>query len=185
MEHVIAKLLQDFEKGKMNRRQLIQSLALAATAASAAAAAPQAPAAGRALKAVAINHISYHVADCARARDFYVDLLGMKVLSDDGKRATLSLGAMGFEIGTRPANRLGLDHIGYTIDNWNKDAVEAELRRRGIKPLAFSTPSQSWIPMEEEAKRLGLQRLPDNTPEITIKDPEGLPVQLLGRFNGQ
>ena len=37
MEHIIAKLLQDFEQGKMNRRQLIQSLAMAATAASAAA----------------------------------------------------------------------------------------------------------------------------------------------------
>ena len=35
MEHIIAKLLQDFEKGHINRRQLIQSLALAATAASA------------------------------------------------------------------------------------------------------------------------------------------------------
>src|SRR6516165_12092896 len=30
MESVIAKLLQDFEQGKMNRRQLIQSLSLAA-----------------------------------------------------------------------------------------------------------------------------------------------------------
>jgi len=29
MESVIAKLLQDFEQGKMNRRQLIQSLSLA------------------------------------------------------------------------------------------------------------------------------------------------------------
>ena len=30
MEHIIAKLLNDFENGKMNRRQLIQALALAA-----------------------------------------------------------------------------------------------------------------------------------------------------------
>ena len=35
MESVIAKLLQDFERGKMNRRQLIQSLSLAAAAAAA------------------------------------------------------------------------------------------------------------------------------------------------------
>jgi hypothetical protein len=32
MEHIIAKLLRDFEDGFMNRRQLIQSLSLAATA---------------------------------------------------------------------------------------------------------------------------------------------------------
>src|SRR6266853_494326 len=37
MEHIMAKLLQDFEQGKMNRRQLIQSLTLAATAAAASA----------------------------------------------------------------------------------------------------------------------------------------------------
>ena len=40
MEHIIAKLLQNFEDGKMTRRQLIQSLALAATAASATGAVP-------------------------------------------------------------------------------------------------------------------------------------------------
>ena len=37
MEQIVAKLLQDFELGKMNRQQLIQSLAVAASAASAAA----------------------------------------------------------------------------------------------------------------------------------------------------
>ena len=45
MESLIAKLLQDFEHGKMDRRQLIKSLAVAATAA--AAAAPAASAAGK------------------------------------------------------------------------------------------------------------------------------------------
>ena len=34
MEHIIGKLLQDYERGKMTRRQLIQTLALTATAAS-------------------------------------------------------------------------------------------------------------------------------------------------------
>jgi len=36
MEQIIGKLLQDFEHGKMTRRQLIQTLALAATAPSTA-----------------------------------------------------------------------------------------------------------------------------------------------------
>lgn len=50
MEHIIAKLVQDFEQEKLNRRQLIQSLALAA--------APIAAADNKGLKAVSINHIS-------------------------------------------------------------------------------------------------------------------------------
>src|SRR6478736_410437 len=50
MESVIAKLLQNFEQGKMNRRQLIQSLSLAAAAA--AGIAPAARAAGKPLEAL-------------------------------------------------------------------------------------------------------------------------------------
>ena len=79
MEHLIAKLLQDFEQGKMNRRQLIQSLALAATAASAVSTpAPAAAADGKVFKAVAFNHVSYQVADYTKSRDFYAALFGMK-----------------------------------------------------------------------------------------------------------
>src|SRR5215471_19269718 len=61
MESVIAKLLQDFEQGKMNRRQLIQSLSLAAAAT--AGIAPAAKAAGKPLEALYVNHISYEVND--------------------------------------------------------------------------------------------------------------------------
>src|SRR5262249_28052691 len=86
MESVIAKLLQEFEQGKMNRRQLIQSLSVAAAAAAAAAGmAPAAEAAGKPLQALYVNHISYQVNDYKKVRDFYVDLMGMKVTEDDGK----------------------------------------------------------------------------------------------------
>jgi catechol 2,3-dioxygenase-like lactoylglutathione lyase family enzyme len=153
MEQIVAKLLQDFELGKMNRRQLIQSLAVAASAASAAA--PLGAADGRGFKAVAVNHISYQVADYARTRDFYSDLLGMKVSHDDGKQAYLAFGDS-FLLprnarngGTAPR----VDHIAYTIDNWNKDAVEAELKRRGLQPR------------------------PDTENSFHVKDPDGFDVQ--------
>jgi len=74
MEHIMAKLLQDFEQGKMNRRQLIQSLALAATAAAASAA--TAAAAIQSSPSRLHNHVSYQVADYAKTRDFYADLFG-------------------------------------------------------------------------------------------------------------
>src|SRR5437667_11123291 len=51
MERVIAKFLQDFEQGKMNRRQLIQSVSVAAAAAAGAAGmVPEAKAAGKRLE---------------------------------------------------------------------------------------------------------------------------------------
>src|SRR5258708_26888290 len=76
MENLIAKLVQDFEQGKMSRRQLIQSLSIAA----AAAAVPttvigaQAPTPTGKLEAGYVNHISYSVSDYAKCRDFYPDL---------------------------------------------------------------------------------------------------------------
>src|SRR5947209_5280288 len=136
MEHIIANLLKDFELGRMSRRQLIQSLALTATAASAvgAAGASTASAAGKGFKAIAVNHISYQVADYAKTRDFYADLLGMKVSHDDGKQAYLEFGDHGTWLlprnareGTAPPR---VDHIAYTIDSWNKDEVAEELKRR-------------------------------------------------------
>jgi Glyoxalase/Bleomycin resistance protein/Dioxygenase superfamily len=77
MENVISQLLQDFENGKMSRRQLIQSLALAATAASVAEAASG-------FKTIALDHISYQVVDYKKTRDFYKDLMGMTVSDDNG-----------------------------------------------------------------------------------------------------
>ncbi len=83
MENVIATLLQDFENGTMNRRQLIQSLALAATAAAAGVSAPTAAAASS-FKTISLDHISYQVSSYKRTRDFYADLMGMAVSDDNG-----------------------------------------------------------------------------------------------------
>src|SRR6202795_5076199 len=123
MESIIAKLLQDFEQGKMNRRQLIQSLSI--TAAAAAGIAPG-RAAGKPLEALYVNHISYQVNDYKKVRDFYVDLLGMKVTEDDGKQCRLVFGTNMLI----PRNRANggqskVDHIAYTVTNWDaeKDAL--------------------------------------------------------------
>ena len=157
MESVIAKLLQDFEQGKMNRRQLIQSLSLAAAAA--AGIAPAARAAGKPLEALYVNHISYEVNDYKKVRDFYVDLLGMKVTEDDGKQCRLVFGNNMLI----PRNRAGggpakVDHIAYTVTNWDaeKDGLEEELKRRGLQYRGSAKTS------------------------FHVKDPEGMGVQFGG-----
>src|SRR6185369_4331420 len=101
METVIAKLLGDFESGKMNRRQLIQSLAMAALAAPAAALAQStagAPPAHAAApwKTVWLDHISYAVADYKKSTAFYTNLMGWEVQNDNGtNQATLKIGNVG------------------------------------------------------------------------------------------
>src|SRR5258705_6598689 len=137
MEHIIGRLLHDYEHGKLTRRQLIQTLALTATAATAAettvAAAPA--------NATYINHVSMQVSDYRKTRDFYSGLFGMKVSGDDGKsECSLTCGQtiiIARNAAGRPGAKAGVDHLAYTLANWDTDksvrpAVEAELKRRGL-----------------------------------------------------
>jgi catechol 2,3-dioxygenase-like lactoylglutathione lyase family enzyme len=165
METIIARLLKDFEEGKMNRRQLIQSLALAAVAATGSAtvgAQAQAPAAAPAKaaapwKTVWLDHISFGVSDYKRSVAFYTDVMGWEVRSDNGtNQATLDIGNIGGIIirnrrqpqapaaatdaaaappaQQRPPITGVIDHISFGIEPWNTEAVEAELKKKGLTP---------------------------------------------------
>ena len=137
MEHIISRLLRDYEHGRVTRRQLIQTLALATTAASTLA---KAEAASPAI-ATSINHVSMQVADYTKTRDFYSSLFGMKVSDDDGKtQCRLTFGdniLIARNASSRPGGKTGVDHIAYTLAKWDTDktvrpGVEAELKRRGL-----------------------------------------------------
>jgi len=108
MESVIAGLLKDFEDGKMTRRQLIQSLALAAAAAAPGASALAQTAAAQpkppipqafeptGWKTVWLDHISFQVSDYRRSAAFYRDLMGWTIRNDNGaSQATLNINGIG------------------------------------------------------------------------------------------
>ena len=157
MEKIADDMLGQFERGRVSRRQLVQMIALGMTAAAGATRARAANAPQRGFKAVAVNHISFGVADYARTRDFYADLLGMAVSGDDGSQCYLKFGADSFLIARRskaPGAAPLVDHICYTIEDWDKDAVEAELRRRGLNPE------------------------PDTDESFHVRDPDGYRLQI-------
>jgi catechol 2,3-dioxygenase-like lactoylglutathione lyase family enzyme len=156
MEHIIAKLLHEFEQGKLSRRDLIKNLTVAATAATAVTA--PAAAESKVITATNINHVSYQVADYTKTRDFYAALFGMKVSEDDGKQCRLSFGNNILVVRNRqPAPKV--DHIAYTVANWDqgKEAIEAEVKRRGLKIV------------QGDAKT-----------SLHVLDPDGLGVQFGG-----
>jgi catechol 2,3-dioxygenase-like lactoylglutathione lyase family enzyme len=101
------------------------------------------------------------VSDYAKTRDFYADLFGMKILGDNGKQCELVLGDTNTFIIPRnaPAGSTPprIDHIAYTIENWDKDAVKAELDRRGLNPQ------------------------PDTENSFHVKDPNGFDLQISGK----
>jgi catechol 2,3-dioxygenase-like lactoylglutathione lyase family enzyme len=104
------------------------------------------------------------VADYAKTRDFYADLFGMKVSRDDGKQCRLSVGdslIIARNASSRSSDTARVDHIAYTIANWDtdkkvRDAVGAELKRRGLE--VRETPGS-----------------------FHIKDPDGFEVQMGGK----
>jgi catechol 2,3-dioxygenase-like lactoylglutathione lyase family enzyme len=159
MESMIAKLLDDFDHGRMTRRQLIKSLAVVGAVASEARSASAENTKG--FKTVSVNHISYQVNDYTRTRDFYADLLGMKVVADTGSQCNLILGDTNTFMIPRNAPQGStpprIDHIAYTIEHWDKDAVKAELERRGLDPR------------------------PDTDNSFHIKDPNGFDLQISGK----
>jgi catechol 2,3-dioxygenase-like lactoylglutathione lyase family enzyme len=146
MEQIIAKLVNEFEQGKLTRRQLIQNLTIAAAAASSVSAVPAAAAEAKVLNATNFNHVSYQVTDYAKTRDFYAGLFGMKVSEDDGKQCRLSFGNNILIIRNRqPAPKV--DHIAYTIANWDqeKEAMAAEVKRRSLKIVQGDTKTSLHI----------------------------------------
>jgi catechol 2,3-dioxygenase-like lactoylglutathione lyase family enzyme len=165
MEDCLAKLRMDVEKGTMDRRRLIQGLGLSAAAAIAGIAVPRAGAAGEGFKAVAWNHISHNVSDVAKSRDFYVDLFGMKPTWDDGIQSELDFGDPSaadslYIRKVKPGNKVGVDHLAWSVDNWVKDRAEAELKRLGLNPT------------------------PGGPVTWNVKDPDGFTVQIIAKTGG-
>jgi len=169
MEHIIARLLEDFEDGKMNRRQLIRSLAVATGSAFVVGSVPGVAAEGTEIKATKINHLSYRVADYSKTRDFYSTLLGMKVSGDDGKtKCDLAVGDLHIHVNgsKEPLHNINgmqialhtpyIDHIDYDT-NLSKGAILAELNRRGLKSQAteksFRTKDPDGFDVTISAKR--------------------------------
>lgn len=90
-------------------------------------------------KTVALEHVIFQVADYQKEAAFYVALMGWKLRSDDGKQAVLDLGGWGsaiFKQGPAGTTRATVESFCFAIDQWNAKTVEAELRKRGLTPVA-------------------------------------------------
>lgn len=152
MEAVIARLLNDFEHGKLSRRQLVQTLALVAVGSPVASALAQSavPAPGTLppapWKTVWLDHISYAVSDYKKSAEFYSGLMGWEVKNDDGNQAQLDINGIGGIIirnPRRPGQGQGaprapitgvINHISWGVQPWDTEGVKAELEKRGLNP---------------------------------------------------
>ena len=146
MERFIADLVQQFEGGAIDRREFCQTVALAAAVYAAGDAANAQT--GTGFKVLGINHLSYSCPDYTKARDFYTSVFGMETTpgKDNGKRANLMFGPEAGKGGSfviartatppanpRPPAQAVIDHICYTIPNWDEGRVRGAIKAKGLE----------------------------------------------------
>jgi catechol 2,3-dioxygenase-like lactoylglutathione lyase family enzyme len=152
VQHVISDLVTRFERGRLSRRELIQTL----TAIAAAAAGT--PASAASLKAGSINHTSVLVSDMTRSIDFYNRVFGLSVINEDKPNKISRLGIGGkILVSLRVEPPAGsIDHFAIGVENFNREAVTKELQGMGLTP--------------RENVEFGFH----------VKDPDGANVQITG-----
>jgi catechol 2,3-dioxygenase-like lactoylglutathione lyase family enzyme len=175
MESRTADMLAELANGKMSRRQLLQSLAVAASAVwpLASAKALQESAGSRTFPVITVNHLSLAATNYAKSRDFYVELFGMRVAWDDGKKCALEFGSLTEPNGifitqlAKPGDKPGVGHFAFGVPTAylkeHKAAMEAQMQRRGLQHIRpdgevgwiADDPAgymlNTWVPIKDKA----------------------------------
>jgi predicted enzyme related to lactoylglutathione lyase len=152
MDKLITDLVESFDRGTLSRRHLIQGLtALAAAGGALPSIAQEAP-----FKSSRIDHISVQTTNLARSVEFYTKVFGLKVLNEDKPNKIARMGVTKIIVSLHEKTPVGIvDHFAIAIDDFDKDKVTAELARLGLKA--------------EENLDYG----------FFVRDPEGVPVQIV------
>jgi catechol 2,3-dioxygenase-like lactoylglutathione lyase family enzyme len=135
------KLLADFEAGHLSRRQLVARLmglgaAMAAMETSRAQeSTSEKP--GPLFKAKGLHHIALDVTDVSRSRDFYAKHLGLDVVRGDDDAMFMGVDRE-FFLTLFKADKPGLNHYCYGIENYDVASAVAKLREAGINPRETS-----------------------------------------------
>ena len=134
MQVLVEKMLNDFERGVLSRRQLAATL----TGLAAAAAMPATPAlAAPSLKAITLNHVTVHVPDLQKTSRFYQEFFGMKLAQQSETIHILSVGESFFGIEQKP-DVAALDHFDFGLEGWDASAMRAKVQAAGLKLTAGS-----------------------------------------------
>ena len=128
MESVISRLLQRFENGRMNRRELVKVLALLTLSEGTVGA--------QSLQVRTVDHASVLVSDMARSVEFYQRLFGLSIVSEDEENDIVRLGVDGrILVSLRNEATPGLiDHFALGVVGFDQEDTARELQARGVTP---------------------------------------------------
>jgi catechol 2,3-dioxygenase-like lactoylglutathione lyase family enzyme len=160
MQAQIGRVIDDFEQGRLTRRQLMRHLAalIAVAGGSSGLASARQDADGAArqdsgstFRAIGLNHIALNVADIPRSRDFYVKHLGLTVTRESSGSCFLRCEDGFLALFRSPDS--GMHHYCYAIHDYTVGSAAEKLREQGLEP-----------------------RISGN--RIYFDDPDGLEIQL-------
>jgi catechol 2,3-dioxygenase-like lactoylglutathione lyase family enzyme len=116
-------------------------------------------------KTVSLDHITFETPNYQKEAAFYIALMGWTLRSDDGEQAVLDIGDWGSAIFRKAAepHEARVVNFCFAIEPWNAAKIQAELRKRGLTPVA-----------ENDDK--GFE-------SFHVKDPNGWDLQI-GNGNG-
>ena len=130
----VAAMVEQFVSGRLTRRELVWGLtALVAAAAGTAGAAPAPPPAST-FQALGLNHLALRVTDLDRSQAFYERHLGMtRIPGGSGSPRLMACGPHVLNLFKAAAPQM--DHVCFTVPNYDAKAAEARLRAQNIEPL--------------------------------------------------
>jgi catechol 2,3-dioxygenase len=153
MESLISDLVNRFENGSLNRRDLVQGVALLAASGTAAAAEEELD-----FKRSNIDHVSIQVADMQRSISFYQKMFGFSVINQDQPLGIVRLGTNKVLVSLNRQSLTGIiDHFAIGVPQYTKESAARYLQQRGAIPLD------------------------DPYAGLHVKDPDGVNVQVFSQ----
>jgi catechol 2,3-dioxygenase-like lactoylglutathione lyase family enzyme len=186
MEGFVAHKLAEFEQGKISRRRLIETLTLAATTAYAAdrAGAVEQPA----LKAALINHISYTCPNYRQAADWYSKVFNLDQIGARDRDVALPFGKKGDQPYNVAAKDVPLTHLIFRTRDLNPAPAAGEAPRPKVQAVidhvAYTVADFDREKAKAELKSLGVENVRDGgLYSLHMTDPFGYDVQVSGLAN--
>ena len=128
----IERTLEDFEKGRLTRREaaarLLTFVAAFAGFGKSARGSQESPT----FNAVGLNHIALRVTDIPRSRDFYIKHLGLSVLRESSGSCFLGCGDQFLTLFR--SHEPGLDHYCYAVEDYVVGSAADKLRAQNLSP---------------------------------------------------
>ena len=186
MEGFVAHKLAEFEQGKISRRSLIETLTLAATTTYAADRAGAAESQG--LKAALVNHISYTCPDFRQAADWYSKVFNLDQVGARDKDVALPFGKKGEQPYNVAAKDVPLTHLIFRTRDLNPAPAPGEAPRPKVQAVidhvAYTVADFDRERAKAELKSLGVENVREGgLYSLHMTDPFGYDVQISGLAN--